>query len=166
MACPSPARKSGSSNLFGVGPGETDKTALVQELSKAITFYWSYPGKIAHSNSTNRELSNDMSLLEVLPRKVALHTSSHLTPNEAWQSAVSTTSEGCRVLSEVRLENCTQVWGVGQIWTACDPWLRKNSASHLFWLVQTCRKLSEPGHNTVTMYSRSAMSFFCNFGCS
>ena len=33
------ARKSGSSHLFGVGPGEADKTALVQELSKAITFF-------------------------------------------------------------------------------------------------------------------------------
>ena len=30
-----------------------------------------------------QELSNDVSLLEVLPRKVALHTSSHLTPTEA-----------------------------------------------------------------------------------
>ena len=44
-------------------------------------------------------------------RKVALHTSSHLTPTEAWQSAVSTASEGRRVLSEVRLGNCMQVWG-------------------------------------------------------
>ena len=47
----------------------------------------------------------------MLPRKVALHTSSHLTPNEAWWSDVSTTSEARRVLSEARLENCTQVWG-------------------------------------------------------
>ena len=44
-------------------------------------------------------------------RKVALHTSSHLTPTEAWRSADSTTSEDRRVLSEVRLGNCTQVWG-------------------------------------------------------
>ena len=91
--------------------------------------------------------------------KVALHTSSHLTPTEAWRSPDSTISEGRRVSSEVRLENCTQVWGVGQIWTACDSRLRKNSASHLFWLVQTCRNLSEPVHNTVTMYARRVMSF-------
>ena len=44
MACPgaaspSAARKSGSSHLFGVGPDEADKTALVQELLKAITFF-------------------------------------------------------------------------------------------------------------------------------
>ena len=85
MACSSAARKSGSSHLFGVGPGEADKTALVQELSKAITFFClrSYPGEISHSNSPNRELSNDVLLLEVLPRKVALHTISHLTPTEA-----------------------------------------------------------------------------------
>ena len=80
MTCPSAAKKSCGSHLFGVGPGEADKTALVQELSKAITFY---PGEISHSNSAKRELSNDVSLLEVLPRKVALHTSSHLTPIEA-----------------------------------------------------------------------------------
>ena len=43
----------------------------------------SYPGEIAYFNSPNQELSNDVSLLEVLPRKVALHTSSHLRPIEA-----------------------------------------------------------------------------------
>ena len=125
-----------------------------------------YPGEISHSNSAKRELSNDVSLSEVLPRKVALHTSSHLTPIEAWRSAVSTTSEGRRFSSQTRLENCTQVWGVGQIWTACDSRLRKNSASHLFWLVQTCTNLSEPVPKTVTMYARRAMSFFCTFECS
>ena len=68
----------------GVGPGEADKTALVHELSKAITFWLrSYPGEISYLNSANRELSNDASLLEVLPRRVALHTSSLLTPIEA-----------------------------------------------------------------------------------
>ena len=120
----------------------------------------SYPGEVSHSNSPNRKLSNDISVLVVRRRKVALHTSSHLTPTEAWQSAVSTTSEGCRVSSEVRLENCTPVWGVGQIWRAWDSRLRKNSTSHLFWLVQD---LSGFTHNTVTMYARLAMSFFCTF---
>ena len=68
----------------GVGSGEADKTALAQELLKAITFCLrSYPGEISHSNSANRELSNDVLLLEVLPRKVALHTGSHLTPTES-----------------------------------------------------------------------------------
>ena len=85
MTCPSAAKKSCGSHLFWVGPGEADKTALVQELSKDITFFClrSYPGEISHSNSAKRELSNDVSLSEVLPRKVALHTSSHLTPIEA-----------------------------------------------------------------------------------
>ena len=86
-------------------------------------------------------------------RKVALHTSSHLTPTEAWRSPYSTTSEGRRVSSEVRLENCMQVWGMGQIWTV---W---NSASDVFWLVQTCWNLSEPVRITVTMYARRAMLF-------
>ena len=84
MTCRSAAKKSCGSHLFGVGLGEADKTALVQELSKAITFCLrSYPGEISHSNLAKQELSNDVSLLEVLPRKVALHTSSHLTPIEA-----------------------------------------------------------------------------------
>ena len=38
MTCISAAKKSRGSHLFGVGLGEDDKTALVQELSKAITF--------------------------------------------------------------------------------------------------------------------------------
>ena len=42
----------------------------------------SYPGEISHSNSPNRELSNDLSDVVVRRRKVALHTSSHLTPTE------------------------------------------------------------------------------------
>ena len=88
-----------------------------------------------------RELSNDLWPVEVRGRKVALHTSSHLTPTEAWRSPDSTTSEGRRVSSEVRLEYCTQVWGVGQIWRASDSRLMKNSTSHLFWLVQTCPDL-------------------------
>ena len=37
MTCPSAAKKSCGSHLFGVGPGEADETALVQELLKAIT---------------------------------------------------------------------------------------------------------------------------------
>ena len=81
MTCPSAAKKSCGSHLLGVGLGEDDKTALVQELSKTIIFCLrSYPGKISHSNSAKRELSNEVSLLEVLSRKVALNTSSHLMP--------------------------------------------------------------------------------------
>ena len=61
MTCPSAAKKSCGSHLFGVGPGEADKTALVQELSKAKLFcLTSYPGEISHLNSPNRELSNDL----------------------------------------------------------------------------------------------------------
>ena len=38
LTCPSEAKKSCGSHLLGVGPVEADKTALVQESSKAITF--------------------------------------------------------------------------------------------------------------------------------
>ena len=85
MTCPSEAKKSCGSHLFGVCPGEADKTALGAGIIESRNFYClrSYPGEISHSNSAKRELSNDVSLFEVLPRKVALHTSSHLTPIEA-----------------------------------------------------------------------------------
>ena len=84
MACSSAAKKGCGSHLFGVRPGKADKTALVLEISKAKFFYLrSYPGEISYSNSAKREISNDILLSEVLPRKVALHTSSHLTPIEA-----------------------------------------------------------------------------------
>ena len=91
-------------------------------------------------------------------RKVALHTSSHLKPTEAWRSPDSTTSEGRRVSSEVRLGKCTQVWG----WAKFEErgthgWVKivLHTCSDLFRLVRT--------HNTVTMYARLAMSFFCTF---
>ena len=84
MTSRSAAKKSCGSHFFGVGPGEADETVLVEELSKAMTFCLrSYPGEISHSNSANPDLSNDISLLQMLPRKIELHTSSHLTPSEA-----------------------------------------------------------------------------------
>ena len=112
-----------------------------------------YPGKIAHSKSANHELFNDVRFVEVGRREVTLHTSSHLTPIEAWRRAVSTTS------SEARLENCTQLFGVRQIWRAWNSRLRKSSTSHLFWLVQTCPNLSKPVHNTVPC----TLVSLCNF---
>ena len=81
----------------------------------------------------------------MLPRKVALHTSSHLTPIEAWQSAVSTTSEGRRVLSETRSENCTQVWGwakFGQCATHGWGKIALHTCSDLSKPVQSCLNLS------------------------
>ena len=89
-------------------------------------------------NFTFELASNDVSDVVVRRRKVALYTSSHLTPTEAWRSPDSTTSEDHRVSSEVLLGNCTQVLGLGQTWRAWDSRSRKNSTSHLFWLVQTC----------------------------
>ena len=77
----------------------------------------------------------------MLSRKVALHTSSHLTPIEAWQRAVSTTSEGRRVSSEVRLENCKQVWGWAKFGQrASHGWgkIALHTFSDLSKLVRTC----------------------------
>ena len=69
-----------------------------------------------------------------------VHTLRQLKHDE---SPDSTTLEGRRVSSEVRLGNCTQVWGVGEIWRAWDSRLRKNSTSHLFWLVRTYVQYSD-----------------------
>ena len=78
-------------------------------------------------------------------------TSSHLTPIEAWRSAVSTTSKGRRVSSEVRLENCTQVWG----------WAKFGQRATHGWgkiALHTCSDLSKPGP---TCLNQSAIQWPC-----
>ena len=78
-------------------------------------------------------------------KKVALHTSSHLTPIEPWRKAVSTTLEGRRVSSEVRLENCTQVWGWAKFGQHVTPGWGKivlHTCSDLSKPVRTCLNLS------------------------
>ena len=112
-----------------------------------------------------RVLSNDVSVLEVLPRKVALHTSSHLTPIEAWRSAVSTTSKGHRVSSEVRLENCTQVWGWAKFKERGTYGWGKivlHTCSDLSRLVGTC--LNQSATSDRVRSSRNVI--FCTFECS
>ena len=136
-------RKVSIHTFFGLAQGRLMRPPSCRNFQKPKLFcLTSYPGEISHSNSANWEFSNNVRLLEVCPRKVALHTISHLTPIETWRKAVSNTSDRRTVSSEVRLEKCTQVLGVGQNWRACDSWLRKNSTSHLLWLVQTCPNLS------------------------
>ena len=146
---------------FGDGPKPVCSDGLRAEIIESHNFFClrSYPGEISHSNSPERELSNDLSDVVVRCRKVALHTSSHLTPTEVWRSPDSTTAEGRSVSSEVRLGNCTQVWGVGQIWRAWDSRLRKNSTAHLFWLVQTCPDL----HTIQWPCSLVSQCHFCTF---
>ena len=65
----------------------------------------SYPGDISQSDSANRELSNDVLAVVVRRLKIALHTSSHLTPTEAWRSAVST----CPQYSDHVCTSCSYV---------------------------------------------------------
>ena len=67
----------------GPKPGWSDSVRAGIIESHNFCCLSSYPGEISHSNSPNRELSNDVQLVELLGRKVALHTSSHLTPTEA-----------------------------------------------------------------------------------
>ena len=108
--------------LFGGGPKPGCSDRLRVGIIESHNFFClrSYPGEIAHPNSAYRELSTDVLVLVVRRRKVALHTISHLTPTEAWQSAVSTTSEGRRVSSEVPSDEWSPVVGVCKIWRPCD----------------------------------------------
>ena len=122
----------------------------------------SYPRESSHRNSPNQELSNDLSDVVVRRRKVALHTIWHLTPTEAWRSAVSTTWEGRRVLSEVRLENCTQVWGWAKFGQrATHGWgkIALHTCSNLSKLV-----LTSPQYSDHVRPSRNVI--FCTFKCS
>ena len=68
----------------GVVAAQAVQTAFVPELSIAVTFFClaSYPGEISQSYAANRELSNDVWVVEVHLRKVALPTCSQLTPTE------------------------------------------------------------------------------------
>ena len=56
-ACPSAAKKICGSHRFGVGPGQADKMALVQELSKAITFlseflsWWNFTFELSYARA-------------------------------------------------------------------------------------------------------------------
>ena len=86
-----------------------------------------------------------------------------LLPIEAWQSAIPTTSEGRRVSSEVRLENCMQVSGWAQFGQrASHGWgkLTLHTGSDLSKLVWTCLNQS------AIEWPCCAMSFFCTFKCS
>ena len=92
-------------------------------------------------------------------RKVALHTSSHLMPTEAWRSSDSTTSEGPRVSSKVWLGNCTQIWG----------WAKFEERGTHGWgkiVLHTCSDLSRLVR-TYVKYSDHVRSFcnviFCTF---
>ena len=84
-ACGIPAKKSCSSHLFWGGPKPGCSDGLSAGIIESHDFFClrSYPGEISHSYSAKQELCNDVSLSEVLLRKVALHTSSHLMPIEA-----------------------------------------------------------------------------------
>ena len=123
---------------FWGGPKPGCSDGLCTRTIKSHNFF--VLGPIIVKFHIQTRLSNNLSDVVVRRRKVVLHTSSHLTPTEAWRSPDSTTSEGRRVSTEVRLGNCTQVLGWAK-WKAWDSRLRKNSTSHLFWLVQICLKL-------------------------
>ena len=91
----------------------------------------------------------------MLPRKVALHTSSHLMPIEAWQSAVSTTLEG-RSFERGTVRKMHAGLGGGPNLDSVRLTVEKK---YCFTPVQTCPNLSEPVHITVVMYARHTMSF-------
>ena len=91
----------------------------------------SYPGEISHSNLPNQELSNDVWDLAVRRRKVALQTISHLTPIEAWRSAVPPLRRVVEFRARYRQIPVRGFsLGVGKIWRPCD--LRSGSYKRLY----------------------------------
>ena len=76
----------------GPKPGCSDAIRIGTIKSHNFFCLRSYAGEISHPNSPNRQLSNNLSDVVVRRIKVAVHTILHLTPTEAWRSAVSTTS--------------------------------------------------------------------------
>ena len=121
-------------------------------------------GALYNPPRANQELSNDIWPVEVCRRKVALRINSHLTPIKAWWRAVSTTSEGRRVSSEVCLENCTQVWGwakFGQCATHGWEKIVLHTCPDLSKLVRTC--LNQSANSDQVRPSRNVI--FCTFEC-
>ena len=143
-------------------PGCSDSLHAGIIESRNFFCFTSYPGEISHLNSANRELSNDIWPVGVRRRKVALHTSSHLTPIKAWQSAVSTTSESRRVSSEVQLENCAQLWGwakFGELATHGWGKIVLHTCFDLLKAVKTCSQYCD--------HVRSSRNIiYCTFECS
>ena len=163
-ACLILAKKSCSSHLFGGGPKPGCSDGLRTGTIESRNFFClrSYSGEISHPNSPNRGLSNDISDVVLRQRKVALHTSSHLTPIEAWRSAVSTTSEGRSVSSEVRLENCMEVWGWAKFGQCATPGWGKIA-------LHTCSDLSKPvrtclNQSPIQWQCMPVAVIFCTFG--
>ena len=100
LACPIAAKESCGSHLFGVGPGEADETAIMQELTKAVTFFVLRPILVKfhirtwliESFATTYGLWCADEKLHFTP----VHTLRRLKLEEG---AVSTTAEGRRVSS-------------------------------------------------------------------
>ena len=72
---------SGSSHLFVGGSRPLPLCWIYRK--PYLSCLTSYPGKISHSNSANRELSNDVLVVVVRRRKVAVHTLCQLKRDEA-----------------------------------------------------------------------------------
>ena len=96
---------------------------------------------MSHSNSANRELSNDVLVVVVRRRKVALFTSSHLTPIESMTKRCFHQFGGTQSIERGTVRKLHASLGMGQIWTACNSQLRKialHTCSDLSKLVRTC----------------------------
>ena len=161
MTCPSAAKKSCGSHLYGVVPGDDDNNAFVQELLKAITFF--VLGPILVKFHIRTRLSESFLIMCRFWKCSQKSCTSHqFTPYANWS-----VTKGCfRHFGESESFEQGTVrklhTGLGGGPNLDSVWLtvEENSASHLFWLVQTCPNLSEPVHNTVTMYACRAMSIF------
>ena len=129
MTCPSVAKKSCGSHLLGVGPGEADETAFMQELSKAITFFvlvlswWNFTFELGWS----RAFQQYFGLCGALKKNCTSH---QFTPYANWSvtKSVSTTLEVRRVSGGALAENWTPVFGGRQNLETVRPTVYKLNA--------------------------------------
>ena len=69
--------------ILGVVATQVNQAAFVPELSKAVTFFTSYPGEISHPTQlANQELSNDVSVVQEKLHFTPVHTLRQLKRDE------------------------------------------------------------------------------------
>ena len=145
---PSAAKKSCGSHLFGVGPEEAGRDRLCAGINKSRNFFVLGPILVKFHIRTRliKSFPTMYGCWRCAQEKLhftPFHTS--MMPIEVWRKADSTTLEGRRVSSEVRLDDCTQVLGLakfGQHVTHSWGKIGLHTCSDLSKSLRTCPNLS------------------------
>ena len=129
-----------------------------------IVYLLAHPAETAYLSFRDRELSNDVLRVQVRPRKVAVHTFFCVGPGEADETAFvqELLKAVTFCLTSYPGEISYSTWANRELSNAVSPVEVRLTVEEKrqFTPVLTCPNMSEPVHNTVTMYARHAMSFF------